>query len=104
MSGERVYLFDTTLRDGAQTRGVDFSVSEKIQIATALDELGLDYVEGGWPGANPSDDAFFCRATPAKDGTVDGLRHDPTPGTQCRERSGPAGGHAGTDAGDLSGR
>ena len=60
MSGERIYLFDTTLRDGAQTRGVDFSVSEKVQIAGALDELGIDYVEGGWPGANPTDDAFFA--------------------------------------------
>ena len=60
MIGERIYLFDTTLRDGAQTRGVDFSVSEKVQIAGALDELGIDYVEGGWPGANPTDDAFFA--------------------------------------------
>ena len=60
VTGERIYLFDTTLRDGAQTRGVDFSVSEKIQIATALDELELDYVEGGWPGANRTDDAFFA--------------------------------------------
>jgi len=64
MTGERVYLFDTTLRDGAQTRGVDFSASEKAQIAVALDELGIDYVEGGWPGANPTDDAFF--ATPPR--------------------------------------
>ncbi len=56
---DRVYLFDTTLRDGAQTQGVDFSVADKIAIAEALDGLGLDYVEGGWPGANPTDDAFF---------------------------------------------
>ena len=56
---ERLYLFDTTLRDGAQTRGVDFSVEDKRAIAQALDRLGIDYVEGGWPGANPTDTAFF---------------------------------------------
>ncbi len=59
MTGDRVYLFDTTLRDGAQTPGVDFSVADKIAIARRLDQLGIDYVEGGWPGANPTDDAFF---------------------------------------------
>lgn len=57
---KRVYLYDSTLRDGAQTRGVDFNVSDKIGIARALDDLGIDYVEGGWPGANPTDDAFFA--------------------------------------------
>ena len=60
MSGERLYLFDTTLRDGAQTQGVDFSVADKLAIAEELDRLGIDYVEGGWPGANPTDDAFFA--------------------------------------------
>ena len=60
MTRERVYLFDTTLRDGAQTQGVDFSVEDKRTIALALDELGIDYVEGGWPGANPTDTAFFA--------------------------------------------
>lgn len=59
MSRERLYLFDTTLRDGAQTQGVDFSVEDKRQIAEALDLLGIDYIEGGWPGANPTDTAFF---------------------------------------------
>jgi 2-isopropylmalate synthase len=59
MSRERVYLFDTTLRDGAQTQGVDFGVEDKRLIAEALDRLGVDYVEGGWPGANPTDTAFF---------------------------------------------
>jgi 2-isopropylmalate synthase len=58
--GERIYLFDTTLRDGAQTQGVDFSVADKCAIAQELDRLGIDYVEGGWPGANPTDDAFFA--------------------------------------------
>ncbi len=60
MSDKRVYLYDTTLRDGAQTQGVDFSVGDKIAIAQALDRLGIDYVEAGWPGANPTDDAFFA--------------------------------------------
>ena len=58
---ERVYLYDTTLRDGAQTQGVDFSASDKRRIARELDALGIDYVEGGWPGANPTDDAFFAQ-------------------------------------------
>ncbi|MGB3864236.1 MAG: citramalate synthase [Xanthobacteraceae bacterium] len=59
MSRERLYLFDTTLRDGAQTNGVDFSLHDKRLIAGLLDELGLDYVEGGYPGANPADTEFF---------------------------------------------
>ena len=63
-SKARLYLFDTTLRDGAQTTGVDFSVEDKRLIATLLDELGLDYIEGGYPGANPTDTAFF--GDPAK--------------------------------------
>ncbi|MBV8169674.1 MAG: citramalate synthase, partial [Alphaproteobacteria bacterium] len=61
---ERIYLYDSTLRDGAQTQGVDFTVADKIAIATALDQLGIDYVEGGWPGANPTDDAFFATKPP----------------------------------------
>ena len=56
---ERVHLFDTTLRDGAQTSGVDFTLDDKIKIARLLDDLGVDYVEGGYPGANPTDTAFF---------------------------------------------
>ncbi|MCF8487250.1 MAG: citramalate synthase [Rhodobacteraceae bacterium] len=56
---ERLYLYDTTLRDGQQTQGVQFSVLEKLQIAQALDALGVDYIEGGWPGANPTDSDFF---------------------------------------------
>ena len=59
MSKERLYLFDTTLRDGAQTYGVDFALEDKIALARMLDELGIDYVEGGYPGANPNDSAFF---------------------------------------------
>jgi len=56
---ERVYLYDTTLRDGAQTTGVDFSLEDKRLIAGMLDRLGVDYVEGGYPGANPLDTEFF---------------------------------------------
>ena len=56
---ERLYIYDTTLRDGQQTQGVQFSVGEKTAIAEALDTLGVDYIEGGWPGANPTDSDFF---------------------------------------------
>jgi len=66
MTKERLYLFDTTLRDGAQTQGVDFSVEDKRQIALALDTLGVDYIEGGWPGANPTDTASFSERPPLK--------------------------------------
>ena len=59
MKRERIYLYDTTLRDGQQTQGVNFTVDNKIHISKALDELGIDYVEGGWPGANPTDSDFF---------------------------------------------
>ncbi len=62
MSRERLYLFDTTLRDGQQTQGVQFSTAEKQRIAAALDALGVDYIEGGWPGANPTDSDFFAAA------------------------------------------
>lgn len=54
-----VYLYDSTLRDGAQTYGVDFSPIDKQDIAIQLDQFGIDYIEGGWPGANPTDDSFF---------------------------------------------
>jgi len=59
---ERLYIYDTTLRDGQQTQGVQFSLTEKQQIATALDAMGIDYIEGGWPGANPTDSDFFDAA------------------------------------------
>ena len=59
MTKTRLSLFDTTLRDGQQTQGVQFSTEDKMQIASALDALGVDYIEGGWPGANPTDSAFF---------------------------------------------
>jgi 2-isopropylmalate synthase len=61
MSKEKIFIFDTTLRDGAQTEGVDFSVEDKNKIAKALAEIGVDYIEGGWPGANPVDTEFFAK-------------------------------------------
>jgi 2-isopropylmalate synthase len=61
MSRERLYLFDTTLRDGAQTNGVDFTLQDKRIIAKMLDDLGIDYVEGGYPGANPTDTELFSQ-------------------------------------------
>jgi 2-isopropylmalate synthase len=63
---DRLYLYDTTLRDGQQTQGVQFSTEEKHEIAAALDHLGVDYIEGGWPGANPTDSAFFAAAPKTK--------------------------------------
>src|SRR5947209_8794022 len=60
MSRERLYLFDTTLRDGAQTNGVDFTLDDKLAITGLLNDLGIDYVEGGYPGANPTDTALFA--------------------------------------------
>src|SRR5579863_7999057 len=62
MPRERLYLFDTTLRDGAQTNGVDFTLADKFTIAKLLDQLGIDYVEGGYPGANPTDTDFFSES------------------------------------------
>ncbi|MBO9466044.1 citramalate synthase [Tropicibacter sp. R15_0] len=66
MTREKLYLYDTTLRDGQQTQGVQFSTDEKLRITAALDELGVDYIEGGWPGANPTDSAFFDTAPKTK--------------------------------------
>lgn len=63
---ERLFVYDTTLRDGQQTQGVQFSVAEKRSIAEALDALGVDYIEGGWPGANPTDSAFFEERIPTR--------------------------------------
>jgi 2-isopropylmalate synthase len=70
MTRERIYLFDTTLRDGQQTPGIDFSVEDKIVIARMLDEFGVDYVEGGYPGANPTDTAFFTERRTKKSAFV----------------------------------
>ena len=66
MPRERLYLFDTTLRDGAQTNGVDFTLADKLAIARMLDELGVDYVEAGYPGANPTDTSLFAEQRPLR--------------------------------------
>ncbi|WP_071675362.1 citramalate synthase [Nioella nitratireducens] len=66
MTKSRLTLYDTTLRDGQQTQGVQFSTAEKQTIAKMLDRLGVDYIEGGWPGANPTDSAFFDAAPATK--------------------------------------
>lgn len=65
MTRERIYIYDTTLRDGQQTPGVDFSVEDKKAIAAMLDAFGMDYIEGGYPGANPTDTDFF-KSKPTK--------------------------------------
>ncbi|HBY58526.1 MAG TPA: citramalate synthase, partial [Solibacterales bacterium] len=62
----KIFTFDTTLRDGTQGEAVSFSVDDKIIIAQKLDELGIDYIEGGWPGSNPKDKEFFARARELK--------------------------------------
>ncbi len=66
MNKEKIYIFDTTLRDGAQTEGVDFSIEDKNKIANVLSEIGVDYIEGGWPGANPVDTNFFSNPPKTK--------------------------------------
>ena len=70
MSKEKIYIFDTTLRDGAQTQGVDFSIDDKLKIAKSLDDLGVDYIEGGWPGANPTDTEFFQKKIKCKNSVL----------------------------------
>ncbi|MBI0584710.1 MAG: citramalate synthase [Methanomassiliicoccus sp.] len=61
--GDKVALYDTTLRDGAQSEGISFSTEDKLDIARRLDQFGMDYIEGGWPGSNPKDEAFFDAAS-----------------------------------------
>ncbi|GLQ07029.1 citramalate synthase [Sneathiella chinensis] len=88
MAKERLYLFDTTLRDGAQTQGVDFSVEDKTIIAEALDALGIDYVEGGWPGANPGDTAFFAAPPKLKHATFTAFGMTRRPGRSASNDTG----------------
>lgn len=62
MARKKIEIYDTTLRDGNQGEGVHLSIADKLGIARALDEIGVDFIEGGWPGSNPKDDEFFSRA------------------------------------------
>jgi len=62
MPAPKVEIYDTTLRDGSQLKGISLTVEDKLRIAHQLDYLGVDYIEGGWPGSNPKDDEFFQRA------------------------------------------
>ncbi len=55
----QIFIYDTTLRDGEQGEGVEFSAEEKVQVALELDKLGVHYIEGGWPGSNAKDEKFF---------------------------------------------
>ena len=59
MNPKQILIYDTTLRDGTQAEGISFSVHDKIRIAEKLDAFGVHYIEGGWPGSNPKDIAFF---------------------------------------------
>ena len=89
MTREKLTLFDTTLRDGAQMAGVDFSLADKRHIAAMLDGLGLDYIEGGYPGANPLDTEFFAQRPKFANRALRRLRHDQKGGPLGRQRSGP---------------
>lgn len=86
----RVYLYDSTLRDGAQTEGVDFTAVDKQDIAYRLDKLGIDYIEGGWPGANPTDDEFFAKLPKLKKARISAFGMTRRPGTSASNDPGLA--------------
>jgi 2-isopropylmalate synthase len=90
MTRERLYLFDTTLRDGAQTNGVDFTAHDKQVIAAMLDDLGIDYVEGGYPGANPTDTEFFADKPKFKNATFTAFGMTRRPGRSASNDPGIA--------------
>ena len=85
MTREKLSLLDTTLRDGAQMADVDFSLADKRHIATLLDGLGVDYIEGGYPGANPLDTEFFAQKPKLHKRPLRGLRHDQKSGPLRRQ-------------------
>jgi 2-isopropylmalate synthase len=90
MARERLYLFDTTLRDGAQTNGVDFTLADKLAIAGMLDGLGIDYVEGGYPGANPTDTELFATDRKLKHATFTAFGMTRRPGRSASNDPGLA--------------
>ncbi|HZP31006.1 MAG TPA: hypothetical protein VFC99_18810 [Acidimicrobiia bacterium] len=96
---ERVEIYDTTLRDGSQLEGISLTVDDKLRIAEQLDWLGVDYIEAGYPGANPKDDEVFRRAaseltlthsTLVRSAPRAGRRAGSTPTTRCATSSRPA--------------
>jgi 2-isopropylmalate synthase len=87
---ERIYLYDSTLRDGAQTEGVDFTTVDKQDIAKKLDEMGIDYIEGGWPGANPTDDEFFAKPPKLKKSKLTAFGMTRRPSTSAKNDPGLA--------------
>ena len=101
---ERLWLYDTTLRDGQQSQGVDFSVEDKAAVASALDGLGIDYVEGGWPGANPTDSAFFEAAPRLRRARLAAFGMTKRSGRSAANDEVLAGGGQRRDAGGLPGR
>ena len=102
MTRERLYLYDTTLRDGQQTQGVQFSTDEKRRVAEVLDKLGVDYIEGGWPGAKPHRQRVLRHRAqdPRHD---DRLRHDQAGRALGRKRRGAGRGLERRHAGGLPG-
>ena len=85
MSKEKIFIFDTTLRDGAQTEGVNFSIDDKNKIAKALSDLGVDYLEGGWPGANTLDTTFFNKPPNLGNTSSYSFWHDKKNWKKCRK-------------------
>jgi 2-isopropylmalate synthase len=87
MSTSKVYVYDTTLRDGSQMEGISFSVEDKIKIARRLDAFGMDYIEGGWPGAAPKDTEFFARmkGIPLKHAKLAAFGSTRRPNTRCED-------------------
>src|SRR5258708_32703417 len=85
MPTDRVQLYDTTLRDGSQMEGISLSVEDKIRITRKLDELGLEWIEGGFPGSNPKDAEYFrrLRTTPLKNARVSAFGGTRKPGSSC---------------------
>src|SRR5437763_14574793 len=81
--GRNMFLYDTTLRDGTQREGLSLAVEDKVKIARRLDELGIHYLEGGWPGSNPKDAEFFRRIRQA------GLRRAKVAAVGMTRRAGP---------------
>ena len=82
---DTIELYDTTLRDGAQTWGITFSLEDKLRIAQKLDDIGIDLIEGGYPGSNPKDRKFFrqCKDIPFKHAKIVAF------GSTCRSETSP---------------